>query len=220
MPANLQQTYDFLTALTENNDREWFQAHRAEYEAARAAFTDLVAGLMGRIREVDDLGTTTPTDCIFRMNRDVRFSADKSPYRTNFAAYIANGGRQSFAPGFYLHLSPDETFVGGGAYAADAVPGELKRIRTLIADDPVPLLDFLASDDFRMYFGAINGDRLKNVPRGFDADHPAADLLKYKQLYVEHHLTREQMLGDDLLEHLMTLWHAMRPFTLYLAMPT
>ncbi|MBC8153013.1 MAG: DUF2461 domain-containing protein, partial [Bacteroidetes bacterium] len=117
-------TLDFLRDLAQNNNRDWFQANRARYDAAKAEFEEFITRVLHRINATQPLGTTTAKDCIFRINRDVRFARDKSPYKLNLAAGIGAGGRKSGHIDYYFHLQPNgETFIGAGMY--QPTPAEL-----------------------------------------------------------------------------------------------
>jgi uncharacterized protein (TIGR02453 family) len=117
MTPDLLSAINFLEDLRFNNSREWFNANRKRYDEARGAFEALVAEVMDQFAPVEDLGKTTVKDCIFRINRDVRFSKDKSPYKTNFGALIGNGGRKATGRTYYINLEPGESFIAGGVYA-------------------------------------------------------------------------------------------------------
>lgn len=215
MPQSLKTTLDFLEDLRFNNQRTWFTENRKQYEQARAAFETLISDLMQRFAPIDDLGKTTVAECVFRINRDVRFSKDKSPYKIQMGALIANGGRKSSGRSYYVHLEPGGSFLAGGVYAPS--PQQLLAIRRHIAVHHSELNDILADKDFMHYFGSMQGEKLKTTPKGFDADHPALELLKYKQFLATHQLTEAQVLSDDLVPHILDVFRAMKPFVGFLA---
>jgi uncharacterized protein (TIGR02453 family) len=135
MSKAMQDALDFLVNLKFNNSREWFQENREGYEAATAAVEDLVRDIIRQFALVEDLGDLKPKDCLFRMNRDVRFSKDKSPYKTNFGIVIGKGGRKGTGRSYYLNVQPEgQTFVAAGE--CDPSPEQLKAIRAAIAKDP------------------------------------------------------------------------------------
>jgi uncharacterized protein (TIGR02453 family) len=215
MPAELHHTLDFLRDLRDNNDREWFTANRKRYEVARGAFEDFVAQVIERFDAVDDLGNLTPSEAIYRLNRDVRFSPDKSPYKTHMGALLGKEGRKSTGRIYYIQIMPDDqSLVAGGMYMV--FPAQLDAIRRVIADDPQPLRDLLASDTFKKYFGTMNGEQLKTTPKGYSKDHPAIDLLRYKQFMADHPLTDAQVTAPDLIDHVLEVCTALRPFNTYL----
>ncbi|MFN8375679.1 MAG: DUF2461 domain-containing protein [Anaerolineae bacterium] len=215
MPQSLKTTLDFLDELRFNNHKTWFDENRKRYQQARAAFETLISEVMQRFETVDDLGSTTVADCMFRINRDVRFSKDKSPYKTQMGALIANGGRKASGRSYYVHIDPTGSFLAGGAYAPS--PPQLLAIRRHIANHPSEFNDILADKDFVRYFGTMQGEKLKTTPKGFEADHPALELLKYKQFLASHALREAQVLSDDLVPHIIDVFRAMKPFVGFLA---
>lgn len=171
----------FLRDLRDNNNREWFRPRKADYEQyVRRPLLDLVEELGDSIEEYAPGYLRDPRKSVYRIYRDIRFSRNKQPYKTHAAAVFPPVGldRHSGA-GFYFHFSPEELLVGGGVYA----PGtsELLRIREQIAADPDEFRAILSNEAFARAFGGLEGERLKRTPRGFPRDHPAADLLVYKQ---------------------------------------
>ena len=213
MPANLQIALAFLEDLKFNNSREWFNANRKRYDESRAAFEALVADVMGRFAPIEDLGKTTAKDCIFRINRDVRFTKDKSPYKTNLGALIGDGGRKATGRSYYINLEPGETFVAGGVY--DPQPETLKQIRAAIAEKPNQLRKIITDKDFVRYFGELRGESLKTAPKGYANDHPAIDLLKRKQFLALHLLSDADVLKDDFAAHILEVCKALKPFEGY-----
>ena len=213
MPANLQTALSFLEDLKFNNNREWFTANRKRYDESRGAFEALVADVMGQFAPVEDLGKTAAKDCIFRINRDVRFTKDKSPYKTNLGALIGNGGRKSTGRSYYINLEPGESFIAGGVY--DPQPEDLKRIRAAIAEKPDNLQKIITNKDFVRTFGELRGDSLKTAPKGYANDHPAIDLLKRRQFLALHLLSDDDMLKDDLAAHIVEVCKVLKPFEGY-----
>ncbi len=136
---------DFLRELRSHNDRDWFEAHRARYEVARAAFQGIVGELIDRFDAVDDLGGVTVKECLFRINRDVRFSKDKQPYKTAMTALLGRGGRKTAGRTYYFHIEPDgRSMLAGGLY--DPSPEQLAKMRAALAENAWPLRKILASD--------------------------------------------------------------------------
>ncbi len=158
------------------------KVHRGEYLEARKEFEDFIQELIARILVWDDrfLGLE-PKECIFRLNRDVRFSDNKKPYKENFAAFLAPGGKKSPLPGFYVSFSPKEIFVGGGLWHPE--PEKLLSVRRRIRDEGEDFKKIVTSKRFKSTFGELSEeDKLKRVPRGFEADHPQAEFLKLKSI--------------------------------------
>jgi uncharacterized protein (TIGR02453 family) len=206
---------DFLRALRDHNDREWFEDNRNRYEEARAVFLELVGELIDRFGPVDDLGGVTVKECAFRINRDVRFSKDKSPYKTVMSAVLGRGGRKSGVRSYYFHIESDGlSFLAGGLYAPS--PKELGAVRQALAEDARPLKKILRAPDFVRAFGALGGESLKTAPSGYPKDHPDIELLRLKQFLVMHRLSDEDVLSEDLIPHSLGVYKAMKPFLLYL----
>lgn len=215
MPAALKHTLDFLRDLRANNSRTWFQANRARYDAARAAFEDVVAALISRFDVVDDIGGVTPEETMYRINRDVRFSPDKSPYKIAMGALLGKGGRKSTGRSYYFQVMPDGgSMAAGGMYMIAA--GDLEKLRQAIADDDRPLRQVLNAESFKRYFGKLEGEQLKTAPKGYPKDHHAVDLLRYKQFLASHPLSDDQLLSDGLVDHLLEVYQALKPLNDYL----
>ena len=191
-------------------------AHRDDYQAARASFIELITYLL-RGLETEDEGMRGlgPKKCIFRINRDIRFSKDKSPYKINFGAALAEGGRNSGNAAYYLHLQPnDESFIGGGLYQP---PKEmLAKVRQEIDYNASELRTLVSAPDFRETFGEIQGDSLKRAPKGYDPDHPNIALLKLKDYIVLRKLTDQEVADEQFPEQALAIFKTMIPFVHYL----
>ena len=195
----LHKAVDFLEKLKANNNREWFQANKRLYDDAKGEFEQLIAMLIPVVRGIDSgVDVVSPKECLFRIFRDVRFSKDKSPYKTNFGAFIAKGGRKSPYAGYYLHIEPGASFVGGGAYMPESQ--YLKAIRTEIFENAEEYKTIITSDDFRKYFGGMFGEKLKTAPKGFPKDFADIDLLKNKHYAVTHRVEDGFWFSDTLVE--------------------
>ena len=206
----------FLRQLTSHNSKEWMDDHRDAYQTARQSFIELVSYLINEF-SADDEGIRglDPKKCIFRINRDVRFSNNKLPYKTNFGAALAEGGRHSGNPVYYLHLQAgDESFVGGGLYQP---PREvLAKVRQEIDYNAAELKAITDVPAFRQHFGEIQGDSLKRGPKGYDPAHPNIDLLKLKDYLVLHKLTDRDVADEAFPGQVLALFRAMVPFVRYL----
>ena len=173
-------TIKFLSELTVNNNRDWFQTNKKSFDAAQANLVEFSGYLIGEIGKFDETVVgIDPLSCVFRIYRDVRFSKDKSPYKTNLGTYISPGGRKSMQPGYYLHVHPGHSFIAGGKHVPDGP--ETLKIRNAIAANPDGFLKIVEKKSFRESFGEMRGDRLKSAPKGFAADHPAVEYLKLKE---------------------------------------
>ena len=206
----------FLKRLKRNNNKPWFDKHRDEYLAAKEIFKETVRSLILEISAFDPSITgLVPGDCIFRINRDIRFSNDKRPYKENFGAYMSQGGKKSIKAGYYFHLQPDnESFCGGGIYLPS--PETLKKIRQEIDYNPDPLVSFMKRKNFKQYFGELVGDQLKRIPQGYTEEHPQADILKFKSYIVLRELSDAEIISGKIINEVVKTFKAQKPFNDYL----
>jgi len=210
---NIQQILNFLKALKANNNREWFNANKDSYIEAKKNFEELVATLILKIGEFDEeVKYLTPSECIFWIYRDVRFSHDKSPYKTHFGAYIApGGGRKSILGGYYIHLESENNMLGGGIYCPE--PSALKKIRQSVYENYDELEEILNDAQFVSIFGKMYSDEsLKKAPAGFPADFKGMEHLKFKHFCVGHFLSDSELLKEDLTVYAPKVFKAMVPF--------
>lgn len=212
---DLSPVLHFAADLKVNNNRPWFMEHKADYELARTRFEDFVAGLITGLSQTEPLGGITPKDCIFRLNRDLRFSKDKSPYKPYMSAYIAPGGRKSRLLGYYVHLEAGNVMLAGGLYEPE--PRQLTAFRDAISRDAREFKSIITDSQFIEYFGGVGGDALKTNPRGYPADHPDATLLRLKTVTVTHKVTDEAAAAPGFYAHAMDTFSVMKPFLQYLA---
>jgi len=190
-----RETLTFLTELKNNNNREWFDKNRSSYEKARDDFRGLVEDLIEEIIDFDPgLVGIEAKKAVFRLFRDVRFSKNKEPYKTNFGASMSRDGRKSPFAGYYLHIMPGNNFIGGGNYRPDAP--ELKKIRAYIEANAAELHAITSNKRFKELFGDLRGDSLKSAPKGYPKDHPEIELLRMKGFFALHELTDEELLQE------------------------
>ncbi len=185
-----KETLDFLKKLEKNNDREWFTANKKFFDDANnnvIAMTDLLIGLISKFDPT--VVGLDPKSCTFRIYRDVRFSKDKSPYKTNLGAFIAPGGRKAMSPGYYFHVQPGMLFAAAGKHMPDA--SELLKIRNAVAANTKEFRKIVEAKKFADRFGALDGDRLSRPPKGFAADHEAIEYLKLKSFTVTEQFTEK-----------------------------
>ncbi len=212
---NLKPVLDFLAQLQENNSRDWFEQHRAAYQNAKAQFESLVAQVIEELRAIEDLGDITAKDCVMRIYRDVRFSKDKAPYRTNMAAAIAAGGKKSPHMPYYLHLAPhNESFLAGGLYMPTGA--QLAKFRETIDHNAKPFKALINHKTFKHWFGELSSEKLKTAPQGYARDHPEIELLRLKQVIATHPLSDEALLGNALASQIIEIFRGLKPLLDYL----
>ena len=206
----MKEAFDFLKALKVNNDRDWFNANKNWFQQSSDEFNSFTNLLIAGINEFDDsVGSLDPKDCIFRIYRDVRFSHNKEPYKTNFGAYIAKGGRKSSYAGYYFHLDTDASFASGGIYMA---PMEvMKRIREDIDLYPEDFLAIVENKKFKDTFQFFEEEKLKRVPQGFDKDSPVAEYLKFKHITPYHSLSSSDIADKNLLKNTLEVYKSLKP---------
>jgi len=202
-------TLDFLTQLTENNTREWFTENKPWYQEEHEQAYSFADALLNALKAHDQITTVSGKKSLMRVYRDVRFSKDKSPYNPRWAGSFSRQ-KPHLRGGYYFHIKPGETVIGGGFYGP--APEDLKLIRNQIAQDDKPLRSVLNNSDFKKVFGELQGEQVKTAPKGFDKAHPAIDLLRYKSMYVFRSFTDEEVLSPEFFDQAMDTFLALRPF--------
>jgi len=206
----------FLRELKQNNHKEWFHEHKPVYQTLRKQFEQLIAQTILAIAQFDDsVKTIEPKQCIFRINRDIRFSKDKSPYKNNFGAFIAPGGRNSGLAGYYIHLEPDNCLLAGGIYMPP--PDRLKAVRTEIFENTEEFKKIIHHKNFKKHFGKIISDKmLKTAPKGFPKDFNDIDLLKYKHYTVIKKVPEDMVTSDKFTAEVSQTFKALYPFNRFI----
>ena len=177
-----KETLQFLDDLKANNNRDWFLENKKRYEAFKKDYQQLVADLLDAMKPLDpSLEMLEVKNCTFRINRDIRFSKDKTPYKSHLGIWLSSGAKGLNRSGYYIHLEKGASFIAGGLYCPES--DDLKKMRKEIAYFHDDLEAVLAEKDFKREFGDFDRnekDTLKNPPRGYDKEHPAIELLKLK----------------------------------------
>ena len=207
-------TIKFLKDLKKNNNREWFDANRPVYDKAKADFDGFVEKLIAALIKTDPrLAGLQVKDCIFRIYRDVRFSKNKDPYKTNFAASVNIGGKKSPNGGFYIHIEPEGgwgSFIGGGYWMPEAPT--LKKLRQEVEFNHEEFFKILKDKNFKKHFKEMEVHKLSRVPKGMDPEHPAAEYLKYTSFLVTEELMATDIKSPDLIKKCVSAYKAMLPF--------
>jgi uncharacterized protein (TIGR02453 family) len=206
----MKKSLSFIRDLKNNNNTEWFHANRPRYDEAKAEFLAFIEILVSEIGLLDpDLGPVSAKSTLFRINRDIRFSKDKSPYKTNFGSFIIKGGKKTGNAGYYFHLDPAGTFIGGGVYHPEAEI--LKKVRQEIYENPEEFREIISNKKFRNSFGEMYDDQLKTGPKGFPKDFEHMDLIKYKSYIVSKSLDEKTVTGDELIKETLEAFRLMHP---------
>jgi uncharacterized protein (TIGR02453 family) len=205
----MQSTLKFLSALSHNNNREWFQANKTDYEKSLAEMQHFAEEVLLQMRMHDHIQTVSGKKSLFRIYRDVRFGKDKSPYKDNWGGYFRRATAH-LRGGYYYQVGANESFVMGGFFGPNAQ--DLLHIRQQLALDSDPLREVIHSDNFKSYFGELRGNQLKTAPRGFEKDHPDADLLRFKQFIIRHDFAKAEVLSPDFPIIMSEAFRQMRPF--------
>jgi uncharacterized protein (TIGR02453 family) len=207
---------DFLKQLQANNNKAWMDAHKPAYQQARTELINIADYLIKGTASFDQAITTLePKNCIFRINRDIRFSKDKTPYKSNMGLYLSKGGRNSGYAGYYLHLEPqDRSFIAGGLYQPETEA--LQKIRQEIDYNADTVDRILSEPRFKKLFGSLQGDQLQRPPKGYQADHPHIEWIKLKSFTVIHPVKDSQVTKQGFLEHVLTTFQAIEPLIRFL----
>ena len=214
---NTRLILNYLSDLNENNNREWYHANKDDYKKANAEFEKLLQELILEIGKFDSsVLQNNPKDLTFKLVRDTRFSHDKSPYNPAFRAHISSKGKLPVPVGYYVMIKPGgQSFLGGGLFA-DMFKDATTRIRDYIVQNGGEWERILHEPEFDKYF-TIQGTALKNVPRGYDKEHPQAEYLKFKSWYVEYPLEDEVWNhGEEFPAKAAEIFRIMKPFNDYL----
>ena len=212
-----KSTLQFLTALKKNNSKEWFDANRPKYESAKADVYATIEKLVQVIGTYDkDIAPLQLKDCTFRINRDIRFAKDKTPYKTNIAGYFAKGGKKSDAAGYYMHIEPGAAFIAAGCWWPE--PKHLAAIRQEIDYNFDDWQKIISSKKFKSAFteGVAQKDTLQRAPKGYDEENPAIAFLKLKSFVVYKQLTDAELMHKNLVKHIAAVFNAAKPMVDFL----
>ena len=220
--TNMEQikksTLEFLADLKKHNDRDWFIKNRPRYIEAKTNFETFVQAVINEIIKFDPiLRGLEVSSCTYRINRDIRFSNDKTIYKTHLGAFIVRGGKKNgdkYA-GYYVHVEPgNNSMIAGGAYMPP-MPW-LTAIREKIDQEGKKFLEIINHRDFIKHFGKIEGEKLKSAPKGFQKDHPMIELLKLKSYLVVKMISDKEVVGNECFDDIIRISKAMKPLNDFL----
>jgi uncharacterized protein (TIGR02453 family) len=206
--------FDYLQKLKKNNHRDWFNANKATYQKELELLEQFAEALLRELNKHDEIEMPSGKKSLHRIYRDIRFSGDKTPYKTNWSGNFKRATKYRRG-GYYFHLEPGNSYLAGGFWAPNAP--DIKRIRDEIAFDAAPLRKILKNKTFINTFGALQGEQLKTAPKGFDAGHESIDLLRYKQFLLIRRFTDKEVLSNSFLQEANTTFKNMRPFFDYMS---
>ncbi len=205
---------EFLKLIKRNNNRDWFNAHKDRYLIEHANIISFADELLAMMNKHDVLETVSGKKSLHRIYRDTRFAKDKTPFKPVWSGSFARATKQRRG-GYYFHIEPGNSFVGGGFWAPE--PHDLKRIREEFAYDAAPLRKIVKSKAFVSNFGSLMGEQVKTSPKGFDASNPAIDLIRYKQFLVMKSFTDKEVMSDNFVKQANDAFKNMRPFFDYMS---
>ncbi len=214
---NTQIMLNYLENLSLNNNREWYHEHKKEHKIATEEFEQLIQNLIDGIGTFDNsVLDNIPKNLTFKLVRDTRFSHDKSPYNPSFRAHISSMGKLPIPVGYYIMIKPNGgTFLGGGLFA-DMFANATTMVRNYIADHSAEWNDIINNAEFKKYF-VVKGSALKNVPAGYNKEHPQAEYLKFKSWYLEYFVSDEDVIdSENFLAKAVEIFKIMKPFNDFL----
>ena len=214
---DLQFSLDFLKDLSENNHKEWMDDNKKRYLEAKEQIIQMVAQVLGKVTQFDaSVSSLEPKKTLFRINRDIRFSKNKDPYKTNFGAFLVEGGKKSGLPGYYIHIQPGNSFLGGGIYQPSAEA--LAKVRQEIDYSGEELTQIITSAEFRKTYSEPYGDdRLKTAPKGYPKDHPHIALLQLKHYVFMREARDAEVAGSSFIESATESFRVLHPFNQFLS---
>lgn len=208
----------FLKDLAKNNNREWFEKNRSKYEDTKADFIALTDAVIKQLAKKDNtIADQVGKDCIYRINRDVRFSKNKAPYKNNLAASIIMGGKKAEHAGYYIQIQPGKCFIGGGKYMTD--PPMLKKIRQEIDYSWEEFQKIIKNKKFVSVYGDLDrseGMQLSREPKGYEKDNPAIDYIKFKSWVAITDISDADITGKDAVKKIVAALEALHPLIVFL----
>ena len=211
-------TIKFLKELKQNNNKPWFDQNRQRYEGVKLDFEQFISTVLQKFSGTDeDISTLKAKDCMFRINRDIRFAKDKSPYKTNIGASFSRGGKKSAFAGYYFHCEPGESFAGGGIWMP--MPDGVKKIRQEIDYCFDEFKKITGSKRFVSVYGDLSKDKefvLTNLPKGYEKGNPAAEYLKLKSWIATRKLSDSELSTESLAGDVTNTFEALMPLVKFI----
>lgn len=210
-------SFEFLSDLASNNNRDWFLLNKGRFEDARQNILDFTELVLSGISKFDpSIPATMPAkDCVNRIYRDIRFSKDKTPYKTNFGIGFSPNGKKFKGPGYYLHIHPTESFIGGGCWMPET--DLLKAIRQEIDYNGSEFRSIVEDPSFVDYFGGLDPEyKLKTCPKGYELDNPEIEFLKFKSFTFSHALSQNELTSHNAAEQVIDGFSKLYPFITFL----
>jgi len=209
-----KSTFTFLKDLRNNNVREWFQQYKPRYIEAHESMIEFADNLILEMKKFDNIENESGKKSLFRIYRDVRFSKDKSPYKSHFSGGLKRA-TNLLRGGYYFHVEPGNTVIAGGFWAPNSA--DIKRIREDIAADDKPLRKIINAKIFKDHFGSLEGEEVKTAPKGFSKEHAAIDLIRKKQFIMVRNFSDKEALSPNFLKEAVLTYKAMGPFFKYMS---
>lgn len=213
-----KESLQFLDDLKNNNNRDWFQENKKRYDIFKKDYHQLVSDFLDRMKPMDaSLELLEVKNCTFRINRDIRFSKDKSPYKAHLGVWLSSGIKGLNRAGYYLHIEKGASFIAGGLYSPESE--DLKKIRKEIAFFYEDLEEALTDKNFKREFGSLDvteKNSLKNPPRGYEKEHPAIDFLKLKSFTASQKFELNEILKPDFVSKMSQKLIALKPLNEFL----
>ena len=208
-----KSVFTFLRAVAKNNNRPWFQENKDKYLAAHESMIQFADALILEMEKIDELVPMTGKQSLFRIYRDVRFSKDKSPYKSSMSGRLKRATKMRRG-GMYYHIQPGNSFVAGGFWNPNKE--DMKRIREELAADSKSLKKIISAPTFKKMFGGLSGEKLKTAPKGYPRDHPNIDMLRYKHFIMSRRFSDREVTDTSFLKETVKTFKAMHPFFNYM----
>lgn len=202
-------TLQFLKELKQNNNRDWFEENKKRYQSSHEEVANFAEAVLQELNKFDSIETISGKKSLFRIYKDIRFSKDKTPYKTNRSGSYRRAGEDRRG-GYYFSIEPGNTMIGGGFYQPNS--DDLLHIRKQIELDATPLRKVIQSKKFKDYFGELLGEQVKTAPRGFEKNDPNIDLLRHKSFYIMHPFTDKEVLSADFSQKVAEGYKNVLPF--------